>query len=311
MAAYKRSVLAATLLGLIITFQLSPHSSLSPRVAAYTVDRAPAKGWAVVAGGSDGLGKAWAQRLTALGLNLLLIARRRTPLEELAATLRAANQGGIVVETLELDLAKMTPQDVEQRILTAERDVRLVIYNAAATGPRGDFILGTFEQSATAVDVNVRGVLLLTHAFARKMDAAGTRGGVVLMSSLSGVVGSAFISGYAATKSYITTLARGLFVELRPRGIDVLSCVAGATTTPTYLKTLGEVETRKTWIEQNPLEVVEECLCSLGREPSIVTGALNKLARSLFVRLLPVKLAVQTMSEQAGEQMGFALKKER
>ena len=297
------------LLGAFTAFQLSPHSSLSPRVATYTTNRAPGKGWAVVAGGSDGLGAAWARSAAALGLNVVLIARRSGPLEKLAAALRA--EWGINVETITLDLAKMTAQDVEQRILTPDRDVRLLVYNAAHTGPVGDFLLGTFEQSAVAVDVNVRGVLLLTHAFARKMDAAGTRGGVVLMSSLSGVVGSAFISGYAATKSYITTLGRGLFVELRPRGIDVLSCVAGATTTPTYLKTLGDVKTRKTYIEQSAEEVVLECLASLGREPSVETGALNKFARSLFVRLLPVKFAVQMMSQQAGEQMGFALKKDR
>tara|TARA_B110000208_G_C11790784_1_gene437402 strand:- start:2778 stop:3698 length:921 start_codon:yes stop_codon:yes gene_type:complete len=292
------------LLAISGALQLRAHRDLSLRVAAYV---APNQGgWAIVAGGSDGLGAEWAAQLSARGLNLLLIARREEPLLEHAARIRAAH-AGVEVATLALDLALMTAEDVEMRIL-GSRDVRVLVYNAAATGPRGDFLAGSFAKSATAIDVNVRGLLLLTHAFANRLHASGVAGGIVLMSSLSGIVGSAFISNYAATKSYITTLARGLFVELRSRQIDVLACVAGPTTTPTYLKTLGEVATRKLFIEQSAEDVVTECFASLGREPSVETGALNKIARSLFVRLLPVRMAARIFSEQTGEQMGFSLK---
>merc|ERR1712054_290879 len=122
------------------------------------------------------------------------------------------------------------------------------------------------------------------------------------MSSLSGLVGSAYIATYAATKAYIDAFAQGLYAELHALGIDVLSCSAGATITPTYLAALGNVSTRKHWIEQTAEDVVAECLSSLGATSMLATGWLNKVSQTLFVRLLPKDFAVTVFSEQTALQ---------
>lgn len=280
---------------------------MSPRVAAYARDHP--QHWGVVAGGSDGIGAAWAEALAAEGLSVLLVARRTAPLEALAASLRRQHGGrvpGQTFLTLSLDLATVTSEDVSDRILGA-RDVRFLVYNAAATGHRGPFADGPIEGALTAVDVNVRGVARLTHAFVTRLKAADKPGGVVLMSSLSGILGTGYVAHYAATKSYITSLARGLFYELRPAGVDVLACVAGATTTPTYLKAVKAAGgARRRFIEQDASSVVHECLSTLGRASSVETGWLNKLTRGIFVRLLPQDWAVAVFSDQAGRQMGLS-----
>jgi len=126
------------------------------------------------------------------------------------------------------------------------------------------------------------------------------------MSSIAGEVGSAYVANYAATKAYITTLSRGISDEWWPLGVDALACVAGATITPTYLESFSEAGARLSWIEQEPLDVVSECLANLGRTSVIVTGALNKIATVIWSRVLPKGLATQTLGQQTGRMLGIS-----
>lgn len=256
--------------------------------------------WAVVAGGSDGLGKAWAEELADADFNLVLIARREPLLLDVARGIRE-RRPGIQVVTLALDLGKLTEKQVTDQILVPGRDVRVLICNAAYS-PIGLFVNNTLEKHMQTVDVNVRSALLLTHHLATKLRRERLSGGIVLMSSMSAVIGTAFVANYAATKAYLTTFAQGLAVELRPHQIDVLACVAGATVTPSYLNAAGEG--RSTFIEQLPSDVVSECIAALGRTSSTATGPLNKLVQALFARLLPHRLGMYIMSRSTGVQVG-------
>ena len=111
-------------------------------------------------------------------------------------------------------------------------DVGLMIYNAAYS-PIGAFLDIDVEEHLKAVDVNVYGPLRLSHYFGRRFVERG-KGGIILMSSMSGFQGTAMVANYAATKAYDTVLAEGLWYELHRHGVDVLACVAGATLTPSY-----------------------------------------------------------------------------
>lgn len=126
------------------------------------------------------------------------------------------------------------------------------------------------------------------------MLSASVCGGAV--SSVAGLVGAAHLSVYAATKAWTTAFATGLFEELRPRRVDVLACLAGATTTPSYLE--AALATRSTAIEQPPAAVVNECAGALGRgAPTRATGPLNRVAQALLTRLLPTSLAVKIVTD--------------
>ena len=119
-----------------------------------------------------------------------------------------------------------------QRIAELDASIGLLVYDAAYA-PIGRFDDATADQLAQATAVNVRAPLLLTKLLSAPMIERG-RGGIVLMSSLAGSQGSPNIATYAATKSFNTILAEGLWKELKPRGVDVLACVAGAILTPGY-----------------------------------------------------------------------------
>ena len=84
--------------------------------------------WAVIAGASEGLGRAFAEALAARGLNLVIAARRKAPLE--AAALELRERHGVDVQPLALDLAAPDVLD-RLRAETDQRDVGLLVYNAA------------------------------------------------------------------------------------------------------------------------------------------------------------------------------------
>lgn len=258
--------------------------------------------WALVAGASEGIGEHFARQLAARGLGLVLVARRADVLATLADELADAH--GIEVRTIELDLGSA---DATSRIqaVTADLEVGLLVYNAAVS-IIGSFLDHTIEEYAAELEVNCRRPLELTHHFAGLMGAR-SRGGILLMSSLAGSQGSPFISHYGATKAWNLVLAEGLWGELADRGIDVLTCRAGATRTPKYLRSKG-VEKGSGFVpEMEPAAVVDEALAALGKSPSIVPGRVNRLAAGLLQRLITRRAAVSVMgraSRSAGVGVG-------
>lgn len=248
---------------------------------------------ALVAGASEGLGAAFADALAARGLDLMLVARREGPLAEIAARLRERH----AVETLPVAADLSDPNVLDQlEAARGERQIGLLIYNAAFS-PIGPFLRRDLEEHRRALRVNCESLMTLTHHYGRLM-ATRKRGGILLMSSLSGIAGSPLISSYAATKAFSNALAAGLWQELRPHGVDVLACCAGATRTPGYLASLPQNPPKVP--EQQPAAVVAEALESLPRGPICISGHINRLSAWAMQRLLPRRLAVALMGRATG-----------
>ncbi|HTC16249.1 MAG TPA: SDR family NAD(P)-dependent oxidoreductase [Steroidobacteraceae bacterium] len=183
---------------------------------------------ALILGGSEGIGRAFAAQLAARGLDLLLIARRSEALQQAAAELQAAH--GVRVSTLALDLSA-GGAGARARELTAAHEIGLLICNAGATHGAGQFLDEPLEQALALAQLNCLTTLGFAHAALGAMRARG-RGGMIAMSSMSGLGGSGYIAAYAAAKSFLMTLCEGLHAELAPAGVDVLCAVAGLTDTP-------------------------------------------------------------------------------
>ena len=115
--------------------------------------------------------------------------------------------------------------------------------------------------------------------------------------ALAGAQGSPNIATYAATKSFNAILAQGLWKELKPHGIDVVACCAGAILTPGYQKAEktkpapGTLEAR---------EVAERTLNALGKGPIIIPGIVNKIGQFILTRVMSKKAAIETMSKNTG-----------
>ncbi|GAA3949524.1 SDR family NAD(P)-dependent oxidoreductase [Gordonia caeni] len=183
--------------------------------------------WAVIAGGSEGVGRAFAEQLAEAGLNLVLIARKPGPLEETAAALR---DQGTAVRTLAADLTD--PRAITAITeLTIDLEVGLLIYNAGANSYGSEFLDGDLDRFQEVIDLNITAPLALAHYYGRHMRTAG-RGGILLVGSLSGYLGGSTLSVYGAAKAFGRSFAESLWLELRPHGVDVLELILGVTRTP-------------------------------------------------------------------------------
>lgn len=244
--------------------------------------------WALVAGGSQGIGACLAAELAARGLNLLLVARRRETLEASAQELRVC--AGVEVRTLSADLAEPSAADAVQAAAEG-LEIGLLVLNAAAAYT-GLFLRSAEAESLRIVDTNCRAGLALVHRFVPPM-VARARGGLLFMSSMAGFQGAPLVTVYGASKAFLISLGEGLAEELAPHGVDVLVCVAGATRTPSYLA--GKLADRgRTAIETEPEEVARVAVRALGRKPLVIAGALNRAVR-LLLGLIGRRAAVRLM----------------
>ncbi len=232
--------------------------------------------WALVAGASEGIGACFAHALAARGLNLVLLARRQGPLESLAAEL--SRKYAIQTKVLVLDLTSSGLHAAVAEV-TKDLEVNLLVCNAALSLISG-FLELELEDVLRSVDLNVRAPLVLVHLFGSQMAGRG-RGGVVLMSSVAGIIGSPYSATYAGSKAFILGFGDSLWAELEPRGVDVVTCAAGPTETPTY----AQVRTSAFPPAMNPEHVVGAALGALGRRPRVVPGLFNRLTTWLLAPL--------------------------
>lgn len=249
--------------------------------------------WALIVGASAGLGEAFARALAQRGLHLLLLARRQQTLDGLAAELRKAY--GVDVRVEAADVGRADVGDVAGR-LAQGLEVGLLVYNAAHS-VIGPFLDHPLEEQLRVLDVNCQGPLTLAHRFGSAMAQRG-RGGLVFMTSLAGSQGGPLLASYAASKAFNLVLAESLWAELKPRGVDVVACRAGATRTPGYAAS----QPKKSIRLMEPEPVVEQTLHALGRRSSLVPGVLNRLAAFFLVRVLPRRTAIRVM-ERATKQL--------
>lgn len=228
--------------------------------------------WAVVTGASSGIGRETALALAEAGLNLVLVARGREVLEEMAVDL--ASRHGIEARALPADLAPGTGAE-EVEAATRDLDVGLLVA-AAGFGTSGPFLDSSPEREMEMLDVNCRAPLRMSLHFGRRFAARG-RGGIILMGSIVGFQGTPLAANYAATKAYVQTLAEALHAELAPLGVDVLASAPG----PTNSGFAGRAGMRM-GAALASADVARKTLDALGRRSTALPGALSKvLAYSL------------------------------
>jgi uncharacterized protein len=183
--------------------------------------------WAVIAGGSEGVGTAFANQLADDGFSLVLVGRKAEPLAETAERARAQ---GVEVLTLSLDLAV---PDVLARVreVTDGAEVGLLVYNAGANGYGSLFVDGHLDRFHTVVALNTTSRMALCHHFGSAMAERG-HGGILLVGSLAGYYGTPYSQCYNAAKAFSRIFAEGLWYELGTRGVDVVEFVVGGIRTP-------------------------------------------------------------------------------
>ncbi len=191
--------------------------------------------WALINGGSDGLGAAFAEEIAKRGVNLVLVARRQGPLDDVAGRMRERHD--VQVRTISLDLGA---SDAAGRLgeATADLDLGLVVFNAGADSSGERFL--DLGQEARNVLIR-RNILFLTealHLFGTRLRSAG-RGGLIVVGSEAAFGGGARGALYTATKGFALNLCESLWAEMKPCGVDVLTLLFRIADTPTLREALA------------------------------------------------------------------------
>jgi short-subunit dehydrogenase len=218
--------------------------------------------WALIIGGSEGVGAAYARKLAAQKFNVVLAARKPGPLEELAQELR---QTGIEVRTISVDLGNVDAVD-KVRNVTDDIEIGLLIYNAGANNTRGNFVELDPVVYRSVINITVIGQAEFTRHYGALMQSRG-RGGIILSGSSSNFLGSATLATYTGAKAFSRIFSEALWAECKPMGIDVLHNVINFTDTPA-MRRLG----MDTSSAQSPDDVAQEALDNLANGPLFLHG---------------------------------------
>lgn len=247
--------------------------------------------WAFIAGAAEGIGAAFSTALAEKGMNLVLVDNNFPALNLLADEL----EKGFKISTLCIfqDLAK--PDAVSACLEKSKSiDFRLVVY-VPAYSPVGKFSDYTDEEIDRFLSLNNRTPIHLIHSLL-KIWQKDKHYGIILMSSLAGMLGPPFSAPYAGTKAFTIVLAESLFYELRDAKVDIMACCAGPTSTPTYWNTNPEKLNKIIEVMQ-PSKVAAYALKMLGKRSYCVPGWKNRLFYYILTRILPRKMAGNIVSK--------------
>jgi 3-hydroxy acid dehydrogenase / malonic semialdehyde reductase len=185
---------------------------------------------ALVTGATSGIGRAIALALANAGHEVVAVGRNRSALDELA------KHG---VTPLEFDLLNLEnlPARLTASVGNFEPDV--LINNAGIVVPPGNFCEMAEADIHHMVASNLTQALLVTHAFASKMQARGS-GHIFFTGSIAGHTPYPNMAVYAATKAALGGFAQSLRLDLAPSGVRVTEIVAGRVESPLYKDVLSK-----------------------------------------------------------------------
>jgi uncharacterized protein len=181
---------------------------------------------ALITGASSGIGEEFARQLHALGVNLILVARRKNLLDELARELNLIRENSTSVVSVDLT-------DEKDRIKLIEfcRDVPIdILINNAGRGSFGRFEKLPLNEELYQVELNIVATLSLLNVVIPYMKKRNF-GVIISISSISGFQPLPFMSTYAATKAFNLSHTLALREELKSFGIKVLAVCPGPVAT--------------------------------------------------------------------------------
>lgn len=231
---------------------------------------------ALVTGASSGLGVDFAHELARRGADVVLVARRRERLEEVAAAVREAH--GVEATPLALDLgAAEAPAELHERLRTEGVRVDLLVNNAGF-GVFGDALDIPWERENAMLQLDVVNLVHLSKLCARDMVDRGF-GAILQVASTGAYQPSPGYASYAAAKAFVLSYGYALDYELRGSGVSCTVLSPGVTATE-FLQVAGQ---EKTWFHKLTMMTSPDVArigidAMLTRRGSVVPGWINKLA---------------------------------
>lgn len=188
--------------------------------------------WALITGGSSGIGLAIARLLVEEGLHVSLLARRQELLDEAKNELNSRKiSPSQVIHTIAADVSKRDKLIPQLELFQEEFGTPDYLFNSAGITYPGKFHTLSYDVIESLMTVNYLGTVYTTRALIPGMLARGS-GHVVNISSVAGFIGTYGYSAYGASKYAVRGFSDAIRAEYRPRGIKISVVFPPDTLTP-------------------------------------------------------------------------------
>ncbi|MGA7776468.1 MAG: SDR family oxidoreductase [Paraburkholderia sp.] len=182
------------------------------------------KGTALITGASSGIGAAYADRLARRGYDLILVARNRDRLDQLANRLSTAT--GRAVEVVVADLGRKEDVRRVEEILRTDASITMLVNNAGIGGA-APLLQSDADQMESMIDLNVTALTRLTYAVVPQFVQRGN-GTIVNIASIVAVAPEVLNGVYGGSKAFVLALSQSLRHELADKGVRVQAVLPGA-----------------------------------------------------------------------------------
>ena len=233
--------------------------------------------WAVVTGATDGIGKAYSEQLAERGMNVVLVSRTLSKLEEVASDLREKYR--IETKVIAVDFSNADIYDVLRRDL-CELQIGILVNNVGMTYGYPQYFHEISKETVGAlINVNMLSMAVMTHIVLPRM-LERNKGIIVNMGSMGGFFSLPLLSGYSGTKAFDHFFTRGIQYENTKTSSIIIQYVApGAVAT----KMIGM---SPSLFVPSPSYFVRSALRSVGKL-SVTTGCFMHEFRYMIYRLFP------------------------
>ena len=252
--------------------------------------------WALITGGTSGIGYELAKQFAADGYNLILVARAADRLQAVSAELK--QQYGVQVDTIEKDLfkpgaAKEIWDETKGRGITID-----ALVNDAGQGEYGKFIETDLDREIDLIHLDIIAVISLTKFYLKEMVARG-EGKILQLASSVSKAPTPLLAVYAASKAFVLSFSEALTEELKDTGVTMTALLPGATDTDFFHKAGAEnTVTYKQMPMYNPEEVAKAGYEALMKgETKVTPGAMNKTQTTMSA-LMPDGAVTSMMNKQ-------------
>lgn len=247
----------------------------------------------VITGASAGLGLEFARQLAPRVSSILLVARREAVLSSVREELLKLNPQ-LEVAICSADVSTTVGRElIVEAIQRNGHPINLLINNAG----RGDY--GTFETAASErvqeqIDVNITGLVQLTHALLPLLKR-NHPAGILNVSSLGGTLPLPDMAIYAASKAFVTSFSEAIRIELLDKGVHVTALCPGPTPTSfsqTARRVTGEDADRsgQGLLKQSNHRVVADGLAALEHGAATIYPGWGVAIAGIMFRIIPAWL---------------------
>ncbi|MCQ6959306.1 SDR family NAD(P)-dependent oxidoreductase [Mucilaginibacter aquariorum] len=186
------------------------------------------KEYILLTGASSGIGYEMANQLAAKSLNLILVARTETKLQQMQTEL--TNKYGILVRYFVADLFDVNAAKDLYKNIQQENLLVTHLVNNAGVGNYGNFIETSLEEELSMIELNISSLVVLTKLFAKDMVSRKS-GRIMNIGSLLSFLPFPYFAVYSSTKAFVKAFSETLAAELDGTGVILTSLYPGTVDT--------------------------------------------------------------------------------